>query len=388
MRIGTPALESAGGHTTWTVAVDGAAGTPDRLWYRLPDEHAGMLTERADPAVIGLLIPAMHSGDPMMIEGPVTHELVHNLTHGYQHILETVVPGLSRVALETSNFAAAGQPVSGVGTGFSAGIDSFAVLAEHFFSPVPEDLRLSHLTLFNVGSHSPDAEAGRRRFIALRDRLAPIADGIGLPLIPVDSNLDDFYGFTDFQQTHGPRTISAASLLQAGIGRYYVAGSFPYRHLGVERSPGTSRSDPISLPLLATATFRPLSHGSQYTRVEKTLIVADVLISRTSLNVCVDPSPTGGNCSRCFKCLRTQLTLEIAGRLEEYRHVFDLGAYRKARAAYLFHVATSDDVFAAEIREQARNSGFRLPSRTMALARRVARKTRGVAVRSVRWIRR
>ncbi|WP_448006670.1 hypothetical protein [Agromyces bauzanensis] len=388
MRIGTPVLEFEDGHTTWSVAVDGLDGAPDRLWYRLPDQHAGMLTERADPAVIGLLIPAMHSGDPMTIEGPVTDELVHNLTHGYQHILETVAPDLNRVALETADPVPAAQPASGVGTGFSAGIDSFAVLAEHHFSPVPNDLRLSHLTLFNVGSHSPDPEVGRRRFIALHDLLAPVADGMGLPLIPVDSNLDDFYGFTDFQQTHGPRTISAASLLQAGIGRYYIAGAFPYPQLRVERSLGTSRSDPISLPLLATATFRPLSHGSQYTRVEKTLIVADVPVSQMSLNVCVDPSPAGGNCSRCFKCLRTQLTLEIAGRLAQYGNVFDLDVYRKARAAYLFHIATSDDAFAAEIREQAEDAGFRLPSRTMAMARRVALKARRVAHRPVRWIRR
>lgn len=388
MHIGRPELRSENGDLTWSVTVRGLPGAPDRLWFKLPEKYGNLVTERSDPALIGLLVPAMHHGEPVAADGPVTDELLHSLTHGYQHILETVIPALTRVALEASGTVPANAPAGGVATGFSAGVDSFAVIAEHRFRPVPQDLRLTHLTFFNVGSHY-SGEVGRRRFRSRYELLTPAADQIGLPFIPVDSNLDDFFVFTTYQQTYGPRNISAASLLQGGIGRYYFAGSFSYPHTGVRRSHDTAFADPIALPLLTTRAFRPTSHGNQYTRVEKTLIVADTPASYTSLNVCVTPAPDGSNCSRCEKCLRTELTLEIAGRLAEYRSVFDLDVYDASRAAYLDRVVLSDDEFAAEIREQAHRAGYPLPSIVMAAARsgmdRARRRSRSLAQHLPGW---
>ena len=371
MRIGKPELDPGNGEITWSVDVHGLAEAPDRLWFRLPAQYADMVTGLADPAVIGLIVPAMHAGERIQADGAVTGELSHSLTHGYQHILEAVIPGLRRVALDTPFTVEAGDQAPGVATGFSAGVDSFAVLAEHYFSAVPDVLRLTHLTFFNVGSHN-SGEMGRRRFRERFGLLAPVAAEIGLPFIPVDSNLDDFYTFSNYQQTYGPRNIAAASLLQEGIGRYFFAGSFSFAHTGVRRSNDTAFSDPISLPMLTTRRFRPVSHGNQYTRVEKTLIVADTQASHVSLNVCVTPSSDGRNCSQCDKCLRTELTLEIAGRLEEFRQVFDLDVYRTARVPFLDWVAATDDEFALEIRDQARRAGFRLPPIPAARARRGA----------------
>ena len=376
MHVGIPELSFKHGHVTWSVDVRGLADSPDRLWFRLPEQHAGLITELADPAVIGLLVPAMHAAEPMRVEGPVTDELVHNLVHGYQHILEAVIRGLERVGIHAPNSVVAGNPAAGVATGFSAGVDSYTVLAEHYFSTVPKDLRLTHLMFFNVGSNgSGRGEDQRRNFCIRYDRLAPVVEALGLPFVRVDSNLDDFYRFSYYQQTNGPRNIAAASLLQGGLGRYYFASSFPYAHVRIQRMHDTAFSDPISLPLLATRHFRPVSHGDQYTRVEKTLIVADLPASHGSLDVCLSPWPAGGrNCSRCFKCLRTELTLEIAGRLEQYREVFDLDVYRRYRADFLYEVVTSHDEFMIEIRDQARSAGFSLPGVRIAQARRLARK--------------
>ena len=384
MHIGEPELRSEDGAFTWSATVRGLQDSPDRLWFRLPNQYADLITHRTDPALIGLLVPAMHQGEPLVADGPVTDELVHSLTHGYQHILETVIPALTRVPVEAPGTVPASAPASGVATGFSAGVDSYAVIAEHRFRPVPEDLRLTHLTFFNVGSHY-SGESGRLRFRRRYELLAPTADEIGLPFIPVDSNLDDFFAFSTYQQTYGPRNISAASLLQGGIGRYYFAGSFAYAHTGVRRSHDTAFADPIALPLLTTRAFRPTSHGNQYTRVEKTLIVADTPASYTSLNVCVAPASDGTNCSKCPKCLRTELTLEIAGRLAEYRTVFDLDVYAASRSAYLDRVVLSDDEFAAEIREQALRAGYPMPRVFTAAARssleRARRRSRSLAHR-------
>jgi hypothetical protein len=373
MHIARPVLTSEHGELTWSVSVEGLAGAPDHLWYRLPERHAELVTDLVDPAVIGLLIPAMHAAEPIDVGGPVTDELVHNLRHGYQHVLEIVVPGLSRIPLNTPITVPAGGPARGVGTGFSAGVDSFAVLAEHHFANTPDALRLTHLTYFNVGSHT-SGERGRSIFHRRYGQLSPVAEAIGLPFIPIDSNLDDFYSFTHFQQTNGPRNISAAALLQAGIGRYYLAGSVHFRNVRVRRMYDTAYSDPISLPLLTTGQFRPTSHGDQYTRVEKTLIVAHTSASHSSLDVCTNSPSSGGNCSHCPKCLRTELTLEIIGHLENFRSVFDLAVYERHRTSFMdWIVIARKSKLAGEIRDHAQRVGFRLPPILIAAPRHGAR---------------
>jgi hypothetical protein len=365
------------------VAVQGLADSPERLWFRIPERYAGLVTELAEPAVIALLLPAMQANQPIEVAGAVTDELAHNLTHGYQHVLKTMLAGLNFVALDVPNVVSSGDPAPGVGTGFSGGVDSYAVLADHHYkTDLPNSLRLTHLTFFNVGSHDR-GERGRDRFLDRHLKMARVADEIGLPLVPVDSNLDDFYNFSTFPKTQGPRSMSAASLLQGGIGRFYFASGFSYPQLGVRPVTESSVADPIALPLWATRQFRPMFHGLEYTRVEKTYLIADIPATHSSLNVCVFPIAEGRNCGECLKCLRTQLTLEIAGRLDDYRHAFDLRTYRRVRAAYSDVVVTSrKDVFAAEIRAEARQVGFRLPPYPIALTRRgtrvIIRKTRSL----------
>ena len=389
MHIGAPEITADEGQLTWSVPVRGLADAPDRLWFTLPEAHAGMVTELADPAVIGLLIPAMHSGEPLSVDGSVTDELAHNLTHGYQHILQAVTSGLHRIPLEIANPVPATDPAPGVGTGFSGGVDSFTVLAEHFYQPVADDLRLTHLALFNVGAMT-GGEPGRRHFHRVHSLLAPAADRIGLPFIPIDSNLDEFYRFAGFVQTHGPRNLGVASLLQGGLGRFYFASTHPFPEVFVGPSHSTAYSDPISMPLLETRQFRPLFHGSQYTRAEKTLIVAEVEESHQSLHVCTTLTADGRNCSRCNKCLRTELTLDVTGHLKSYGRAFDLDVYRRVRRAYLDEVAWSRDGHLVELREFVERSGLRLPSAGAGYVRhglrRAARKAGTIRRRIARTV--
>ena len=70
-------------------------------------------------------------------------------------------------------------------------------------------------------------------------------------------------------------------------------------------------------------------------RVEKTALVATYEPSRRYLNVCVDSAFEGRNCSVCFKCRRTMLTLELLGLDHLYGQVFDFGKFAKVRRRYL-----------------------------------------------------
>jgi hypothetical protein len=285
------------------------------------------------------------------------------------------MPRLRTVAIDAGRMLTAGPTSGGVATGFSAGVDSFAVLAEHHFASVAPRLRLTHLAFFNVGAMG-SGDSGRNEFERLRESLVPVTDRIGLPFVAVDSNLDDFYPEMLFVQSHGPRNLAAAALLQGGISRYYMAGSFAYPHIGVHSAGTSAQADPIATPLLVNRQFHPISHGDRLSRTQKTLLIAELPVARESLTVCTGVAPDGRNCSTCHKCLRTALTLEIAGHLDAFSERFDLDAYRDVRGRFVDRVLTMDEPYHLEIRELANRIGYPLPSARSALVRRAVRGLR------------
>lgn len=74
----------------------------------------------------------------------------------------------------------------------------------------------------------------------------------------------------------------------------------------------------------------------------------------------------------------------MAGRLEDFRDVFDLEVYRRERAAYLQEAAVSSDEFAVEIRDFASESGFHLPNATGVRLRRAQGRARKKVRQSAR----
>jgi len=146
--------------------------------------------------------------------------------------------------------------------------------------------------------------------------------------------------------------------------RYLYAADYHYKYPLTEPVVGIhpGASNPITLPLLSTETLDIVSAGSQYTRIEKTIRVAEIEESYRFLDVCVDENPLKINCSACDKCMRTMLTLEIAGKLERYSMVFDLDTYRKNRDFFIEEVLQSNDSYLLkEIADFIVMSGFIVP---------------------------
>ena len=52
---------------------------------------------------------------------------------------------------------------------------------------------------------------------------------------------------------------------------------------------------------------------------------------------------THRNCGQCEKCLRTMLQLDIFGRLNEYKNVFNLSQWPKIKYVYLAKVLANKD---------------------------------------------
>lgn len=363
MIISKPELFFKNGYLICQVQVQ-FCGKTDILWYSIKEEFADMVSDRSDAFLVALLIPAMSQGEDIKIEGTVSEKLFYNISGPYQTILKLILPSLHCVKIIPSDVRPAHSTGQGVAMGFSGGIDSFCVLADHHNSNVTQGFQVTHLLFNNVGSHGHDEKKSRDLFHRRYNRLEPLTEQMGLPFIAIDSNMNSFYqGFT-FHDTVIPRNASVALLLQKGLKRYLYAADYHYKYPLTEPVVGIhpGASNPITLPLLSTETLDIVSAGSQYTRIEKTIRVAEIAESYRFLDVCVDEDPSKINCSACYKCMRTMLTLDIAGKLERYSMVFDLDTYRKNRDFFIEEVLQRNDSYLLkEIADFIVVSGYIVP---------------------------
>lgn len=334
MRLGQAKLQTADGSVKHFSKMAFARKDVRPLWFSVPREFADMLSERSDAPLLAALIPAMRRGGNLHVRGPLTDELYYAVAGEFQDLLLNLLPRLRRVNILPEELLPADQArPQGVATGFSAGVDSWQVLAEYYFREnIPDSRRVTHLLYNNLGSHG---RGGSEVYLKRLESVRTVAEEIGLPLIPVDTNLADLYGGMMFRRTHTPRNASVAVLLGGGLGQFYYASAYHVKDVGVKRlgkQDGIAKADPIALPALSTNTLTLRSVGGPYGRVAKTLQMAEVELSQRFLDVCISPRGDYQNCTRCWKCRRTALTLDIAGLLPRYEKVFDLDHWQQSRA--------------------------------------------------------
>jgi len=329
------------------------------LWFSLAPDDEELLAERADHVAVALLLPAMRYGRDLRVGGVVTDSLLHRLNHDVQSLVRVVHPNYHAVTVTADETVASGAAPSGVATGFSGGVDSFATLTEYASSAtVPAALRVTHLLNNNVGAHGEHGGMlWRKRFDALR----PVAADLGLPFIRVDSNIDAHYPLMGFMQTVTFRNAAVMHLLGGGIGRSYHASEGTFRHLRMPPPHGDiGLAGAMTFPLLSTSALTMESTSSGLSRIERTLALVGGPYARY-LDVCIDAdSNRTTNCSQCWKCMRTMLTLEIAGSLDEFvPTVFVRPPYERRRAQYYVELLSSSEPNDIELVEYGDRNGWR-----------------------------
>ena len=87
--------------------------------------------------------------------------------------------------------------------------------------------------------------------------------------------------------------------------------------------------NPHLLPWLSTESLDFVDDGTFLDRSQKTVLIADYEPATRYLNVCGNHDTLDTNCSICPKCCRTLLTLELIGKADAFRAVFDVDKYRR-----------------------------------------------------------
>jgi len=362
MKISQPSIIREGSSVKLQSRVEYGEGQFD-LWFAVDPQYEPWLsTENLDPFLMGLFLVAMKHREDIYLEGALSEKLYFNMTHGLIHLFSLLDPSFKEISVYPRSLNRSSLNPDNhnhVVTGFSGGIDSFHLLANHFFSEPPAGYQVTHLVYNNVGAHGRNAgDFFHKRF----NRLVDFSREMGLPFIKIDSNLYEILD-TDFLLSVLPRNVASVMILQKLFGRYLYASSYTFRDF-LDRLPyRIGYLDPLSVSMLATETMEPVMVGSHVPRVEKTRQVTDVESSYRHLYVCTETErATAENCSTCFKCARTLLTLEILGQTQLYEKVFDLDKFQNIKQPYIESLFYRKDPFAREIFELAAARGYTFSS--------------------------
>jgi hypothetical protein len=292
-----------------------------------------------DGFLVGMLFPAMQNGEDIHVAGCVSEKLLFNLNNYVIPLLTAFSPSSKRIRVTADEVSSERYIVGGVGTGFSAGVDSFCTIYDRLELEISPDYKVNSFLFLNVGSHgggeSEEKQAfARSKFKQRYDYLKQFPEELGLDFIPLDSNLHTFHPWGHLKTD--TLTSSAGILVMQGLYKryYYGTAGFSYsdqlvcgdkfREISV-----ADCCDPMIAPLLATESLDFVLDGMQFSRNNKLLHILNYPPVGKYLNVCVSGEDTHANCSVCTKCCRTLMALDSIGRIDDFSHLFDIQKYRK-----------------------------------------------------------
>ena len=331
------------------------------LEYTIDAEYEDFLSERSDAALIALIVPAMAAGKNLIFRGAISARLLHNTRMDLMRLLCSVIEGLRPIQIQ-SDIASSPEPGCAnpaVLTGLSNGVDSLSTVAEYLLNPeAAPELRPTHFLFNDVGNQGRlENSDSQQLFMRKIAHVRASAAHFGLPVLTVQSNLDGFFQ-TTFPQTHTLRNASVAFLLQRRTRHFLYGSGVPYHNVHGGKSRDIAYADPILLPLISTPSLQCHSSGAGHTRTAKTAIVAEMASAHELLHVCVREHE---NCSVCWKCARTMLTLDVLGKLDGFAPVFDIEKFQGIRSAFISHTigCRNRDPLSKEILGLMRQHGCR-----------------------------
>jgi hypothetical protein len=326
MIVGKPVLTASDEETTVTATVEVERrdrSYPPTLWFTFPSKVGRFVTERADGFVTSLLPLAMWNRESLTVHADISCRLARGVRE-YQQFQcgwkpkmfgEVAVRCDAQVQRDPRGTAGA------VGSAFSGGVDSFHTLWAHLAANEPlAPYRITHCLMIN--GFDPDADlANAGSFARIQSLYERLAARLGIELIAVRTNLLQFLGAEIQKQAFAAFVTSPALVLGPLFSCYFVPSSYRFSELG----PFPDGSHPMFDHLLATEALETIHDCGHLTRVEKTLDIAAWPETYDLLRVCVNTTGVQpgraaiANCCTCEKCVRTMVTLELAGALARYR---------------------------------------------------------------------
>lgn len=305
-----------------------------QIWFEVEPEYTQYLCyERSDAFIIGILYYAMRYNHDIISEVPISQMLLYNIE---EHLIPSVTrydKRMHRIKITAPLASGKIENAGAVGTGMSCGVDSFHCVAKNLHSKYT-DLNLTHLCVFNVGSF----DGNKKMQESVYEKANIVAKELKLPLITTNSNIENSIK-QGFEKSHSYTITFAIYCLQKLFKLYYCSSSgYDYGEFSLKNNMKKASGvyELLSLNCFSNENLRIILEGGAYDRYEKTATIAKEPVAQNHLQVCT----TNGdkNCNICFKCMRTILTLDTMGKLDEFSNVFDVDFYRNNKLLYLHYV--------------------------------------------------
>ena len=336
------------------------------LWYEVEQEYSKYLvTEKADAFLIAVLPYAMMSGKDILVKDiPISEDLYWSLTREYLPTLGKYSELFNSISIETETTELKYNSV-GVGAGFSAGVDSFYTILRNL-NKSTNNYNLTHLTFFNVGACGYGSDHGGDEALKVfHERIAqfePIAIKLGLKMVKVNSNINDFKP-VNYNWIHSFKSTSVVLVLQKLFSKYYYSSGAPLTYFSLDHH-DSANYDLLSSRCFSTESTQIYSVGLWESRIEKVKYISQYSITYDVLNVCNNEAM---NCCVCDKCIRTMGELYAIGKLENYKQSFDVDRWNSNLGKYISKViskkydGTIEAKFNQEILDTARINGIKIP---------------------------
>lgn len=287
------------------------SGMPERLWLAFPKDYEDLVTDRADAFLSAMVLLAMQHGEDIEVRGEVSPRLLIGINE-YQLPFCMWFPWRFkpvRIECESLTVPSTESGRDLVVSAFSGGVDSFFTLKSYLSrNELPESARISHLLFV----HGFDIKLDHlKSYPLLIDDYRGMCDRLGIKLISCRMNCQQFGTRVNWGVFHGSALIGAAHAAGKRTAMFYVPSSHTYTSLM------PWGSDPGIDYLLSTETTQVIHHGTGFRRTEKTEAIARWEETHDKLRVCAFDDSTL-NCSKCEKCIRTMMTLDMLGVLERY----------------------------------------------------------------------
>ena len=285
----------------------------DTLWYEFDKEYEKYISESSNGFVTAMLFLAMHLGEDIKVTGTMSPKLAYGLK-GLQGYFNFWHPNVFKIIKITCDgFEIEKNTLEGVMCTFSGGVDSFYTLHRHL--PENEENpqhQITHCLLLD-GFALPRTDELNNSYRVIRESYEKLTGKLGIELVFAATNLSDFYhGKIAPVYIDGPVLSSAPLILGPLISTFHIASCLTYSQL-LPRG-----SNAITNPLISTEKLTVTIHGSDTSRVEKTIAITEWPETYDMLRVCWEDIGVK-NCCRCEKCVRTMITLKAAGVLSRYK---------------------------------------------------------------------
>lgn len=287
-----------------------------RVWFlAAPDSPTPVVS--GDPFFAAFYVPALYLGEDLHLDAAVTPELIRTASQRMAPILQRWYPRLRTARISSAGEfrlpAGAGAP-DGVASTFSTGLDSW-------YTFLKRREELTHVLFCSGFDRSQPRECFYPRLVkSVRENakrwdkipllLSSNVTRVGVDLVQARQirNRGPFLATFHTDCYFVGQLVACAACFQDVLRRLYIASSHPYEFIR------NTASNPLIDPTWSTPRLDIVHDGAEADRTAKLeFVYREDPRALQSLSVCHNLRSDGTNCGHCEKCLRTLMSLRLAG---------------------------------------------------------------------------